>query len=91
MVKRYCNPETTLNDMLDVQHNNLGDDITCIIVANKVDKPERVITTEMGKELANRLGMNYIETSAKTSHNVEAAYNLLVGHLREQYVNVGVV
>lgn len=69
----------------DIQHNNLGDNVPCIIVANKVDKPERVITTEMGQELSNRLGMKYIETSAKTALNVEQAYGLLVSHIREEY------
>ncbi|MBD3353781.1 MAG: GTP-binding protein, partial [Candidatus Lokiarchaeota archaeon] len=49
-----------------------------IVVANKIDlKDERVVTSEQGRELANKNKCSYIETSAKTGENVQEAFKLL--------------
>lgn len=48
-----------------------------MIVANKVDTP-RVVSTEEGRQLAAQLGTLFVETSAKTSSNVERAFEELV-------------
>ena len=45
-----------------------------ILVGNKSDLPEHFVTTEEAEELAQELGMKYIETSAKTGSNVDAAF-----------------
>lgn len=54
---------------------HIKEGIPCVLVANKIDLVEkRIITTEQGKELADSLGMDYIETSAKTGENVINAF-----------------
>lgn len=41
-----------------------------VLVANKVDLPNRVISTEQGQALADEHGLKFFETSAKTGHNI---------------------
>ncbi|CDI83735.1 hypothetical protein EAH_00043280 [Eimeria acervulina] len=48
-----------------------------MLVANKVDTP-RVVSTDEGRQLASQLGALFVETSAKTSLNVEKAFLELV-------------
>ena len=52
--------------------------IPFILVGNKADfqddDPERVISKEEGEHLADRFGIPYIETSAKTGFNVRQAF-----------------
>ena len=56
-----------------------------ILVGNKSDLEEyRQVPTEQGKELAQRLGIPFIETSAKTNTNVSACFELLVEEWRKK-------
>jgi len=63
-------------------------DIPIVLVANKCDlEPERVITTDEGKMLAQKFGCPYIEASAKINKNVnETFFELvrLINHWREK-------
>lgn len=55
------------------QHASEG--VSKILVGNKCDNDEkRVITAEQGKALADELGLDYVETSAKSNTNVEQAF-----------------
>mmetsp|Transcript_3426 Transcript_3426/g.6054 ORF Transcript_3426/g.6054 Transcript_3426/m.6054 type:complete len:202 (+) Transcript_3426:211-816(+) len=46
-----------------------------LLVGNKADLvAKRAVETEEGQDLANSLGMKFLETSAKTSENVEQAF-----------------
>jgi small GTP-binding protein len=57
---------------------NLGREIPLIVVANKVDlEDSRVVTTEEGKEWAEKHDHIYVESSALTGKNVEDAYTNL--------------
>ena len=49
-----------------------------ILVGNKCDIPERVVTEEEGKELANKYNMKFFETSAKINMNVKEAFECLI-------------
>ncbi len=49
-----------------------------ILVGNKCDKPDRVVTEEEGKELANKYNMKFFETSAKTNMDVKEAFECLI-------------
>ena len=42
------------------------ENVVKVIVGNKSDLPNRVISTEKGEELANSFGLDFFETSAKT-------------------------
>jgi len=51
-----------------------------VLVANKVDRTDRLVPEEAGQMLSNWLELKYIETSAKTGKNVN---NLFVECARE--------
>ena len=49
---------------------NAQTNVCKVLVGNKCDKPDRVVTEEDGKNLANEYKMNFFETSAKTNKNI---------------------
>ena len=54
-----------------------------VLVGNKCDKTyEREVSKEEGAALARSFGCDFLETSAKTSHNVERLFMNLVRALR---------
>jgi len=54
-----------------------------VLVGNKCDKTyEREVSKEEGQALARSFGCEFLETSAKTSHNVERLFMNLVRALR---------
>jgi Ras-related protein Rab-1A len=53
---------------------------TCrLLVGNKSDvhSSKRVVPEDEGRELAEELGIHFVETSAKNAHNIEHAFDLL--------------
>jgi len=74
----FKNVEKWLND---IRENSKRDrDVPVILLANKSDLREEgteTVSTDEGKALADRLGLNFIETSAKTGEGVQAAFNQL--------------
>lgn len=47
----------------------------CImLIGNKVDKSQRVVSREAGERLARDFQISFLETSAKTGQNVELAF-----------------
>lgn len=61
-----------------------------ILVANKVDKSyEREVTREEGEALAEEMGCQFIEVSAKTGQKVESVFSTLVRKLRGTPTEVG--
>lgn len=64
------------------QHAN--DDVEMILVANKSDMGDkRVISSEQGQSLAQELGIDFIEASAKTNDNVEKCFFSLASKIKE--------
>jgi Ras-related protein Rab-2A len=54
---------------------NANSKITTVIIGNKVDlEDRRVITTEQAQQFADLHNLKYMETSAKTSYNVESVF-----------------
>ncbi|KAK5575590.1 hypothetical protein RB653_006723 [Dictyostelium firmibasis] len=52
------------------------DDVPIMMIGNKSDlEYERQITYQEGKDLANCLGMSFMEVSAKTRSNIEEVFN----------------
>jgi Ras-related protein Rab-1A len=52
-------------------------------VGNKSDlTAKRVVSTEQGKEFADSLGIEFLETSAKTSTNVEQAFLTMASQIK---------
>ncbi len=46
-----------------------------VLVANKCDKPDKVVESEMGRQLAEEFKLDFFETSAKNGCNVNEAFN----------------
>lgn len=59
--------------------------ISLILVGNKVDLDREVQTAE-GEALAAKLGLTYIETSAKTGENINEAFRMLALQMIKKYV-----
>ncbi|MFX1590237.1 MAG: Rab family GTPase [Promethearchaeota archaeon] len=61
--------------------------ISLILVGNKIDlEKEREITTGEGEELAQKLNLSYIETSAKTGENINDAFKMLALQMIKRFV-----
>jgi small GTP-binding protein len=61
--------------------------ISLILVGNKIDlENDRVVSTEQGEELAQKLNLSYIETSAKTGENINDAFKMLALQMIKRYV-----
>jgi GTPase KRas protein len=54
-----------------------------LVVGNKSDQVKREVTPEEGRRLAQKFGCQFMETSAKTSQNVEKMFTYLVRTLRQ--------
>ena len=65
-----------------IQRVKLGDPIV-ILVGNKCDKThDREVSEEEGATLARQFGCGFLETSAKTTKNVDGLFVHLVRSLR---------
>lgn len=59
-----------------------------LLVGNKCDLVEnKVVDTQMGKALADELGIPFLETSAKDSINVEQAFLTMAGEIKKKMGN----
>eukprot|EP01138_Halocafeteria_seosinensis_P005544 gb/GECG01005667.1/.p1 GENE.gb/GECG01005667.1/~~gb/GECG01005667.1/.p1 ORF type:complete len:206 (+),score=30.84 gb/GECG01005667.1/:1-618(+) len=57
---------------------------TCkLLIGNKADREDRVVTYEEGQQLAEELGVPFLETSARTADNVDNAFMKMAGQLIE--------
>ena len=54
-----------------------------VLVGNKCDMPNRVVTEEEGKKLAENYGVSFFESSAKIGLNVNEIFN----HITKQIIN----
>jgi len=66
---------------------NASPSISLILVGNKIDlENERVVTPQEGEDLSLKLGLSYIETSAKTGENINDAFKMLALQMINRYV-----
>lgn len=60
-----------------------AENVNKLLVGNKSDLTgKRVVSTEQGKEFADSLGIEFLETSAKTSTNVEQAFLTMASQIK---------
>ena len=62
--------------------------VCIILVANKIDSEERVISKEDGQALANSYNLNIFESSAKENINVSEAFQDVVEGVAKNYSNI---
>ena len=77
--------EVTYNNItnwLKQIESHASEDVARVLVANKTDLPNRVVTREQGEQLANDYGLTYFETSAMTGLNI----NELFYHMAKQII-----
>lgn len=72
-----CTEETTFNNIsnwLKQIETHASSNVVKVLVANKIDLPNRVISTEKGQALADEFGLKFFETSAKTGSNINEMF-----------------
>ena len=71
----FSHLESWLEDMRDQADGS--NNITIMLVGNKTDLDHRrVVSTEEGEQFAKENGLAFIETSARTRHNVDQVIKL---------------
>ena len=60
---------------------NADPSIRKVLVGNKCDMPDRVITIEEGKKMAEEYNMGFFETSVKTNQNINEVFYYLVNEI----------
>ncbi len=61
--------------------------VPCFLVGNKTDlRNDRRISRDVGSELANKLDLEFFETSAKTGEKVDDVFELMAKKLYETYM-----
>jgi Ras-related protein Rab-2A len=64
-----------LSRWIEEAHTNGNKGMAIMLIGNKVDlDEERTVTTEEGAAFAQQHGLLFIETSAKTAHNVDESF-----------------
>lgn len=59
-----------------------GSDLECVLIANKIDLLSREVSFEEGSQLAQELGVSFVETSALSGSNVEQAFVTMTGNIK---------
>ncbi|KAM0790635.1 GTPase Ypt2 [Microbotryomycetes sp. NB124-2] len=68
------------------QHASEG--VNKILIGNKCDwEDKKVVTEQQGQELAEELGLRFLETSAKTNINVEEAFFALARDIKARLID----
>ena len=68
------------------QHATEG--VNKILIGNKCDwEDRRVVSTERGQQLADELGIPFLEVSAKSNINVEKAFYSLAGDIKKRIID----
>jgi small GTP-binding protein len=73
-----------LQEWLDELHKAINKEIPLILVANKTDLPDRVVTPAEGREFADKQRMPYVESSAKTGQGILDIFEELAKTLIEE-------
>lgn len=79
VVYSVCDRESFKNVQLWIQEirRYSCENISTILVGNKCDSPKRQVTYEEGQKLAENLGLQFYETSAKDNINVDLVFTEL--------------
>lgn len=71
-------------------HTYAESSVNIVLIGNKHDlSDKRVISEAQGAALAKEYGISFFETSAKTDHNVQAAFGALVNQVSDRLFSDG--
>ncbi|KAG9398593.1 GTP-binding protein of the rab [Aphanomyces cochlioides] len=74
-----------VKEWLDEIDKKASEHVNKLLVGNKSDlTAERAVSTDAGKEFADSCGMDFLETSAKSGHNVNEAFTILAAQVKER-------
>jgi Ras-related protein Rab-1A len=66
-----------------------SENVNKLLVGNKCDlESERQVSPEQGKELAESLGLTFVETSAKSNSNVDQVFHKMAADIRAHMATV---
>jgi len=63
---------------------NSSEHICKMIVGNKMDKPDKCVTSEEGQAVADKYKIPYYETSAKDNINIDEAFNAIARDIKDK-------
>lgn len=88
IVYDICNRTSFVNigSWLAEIKKNAADNICIMLVGNKCDKIERQVDYESAKAFADRLGVMFMESSAKADINVHKIFKAVVTELQQRLV-----
>ena len=69
------------------QLKELPSRICIAIAANKIDKENRVISTDEGTKFSKEIGYPFFETSAKDGTNIDECFDSLIKQIYNNYIN----
>jgi len=73
----------SIESWMDNISRHTRDPIAVVLVGNKCELGSRVVKTCEGQELADKYGISFIETSARSNICVDKAFSLIVNAVRE--------
>eukprot|EP00767_Chilomastix_cuspidata_P002506 gnl/Chilomastix_cuspidata/263.p1 GENE.gnl/Chilomastix_cuspidata/263~~gnl/Chilomastix_cuspidata/263.p1 ORF type:complete len:204 (-),score=54.07 gnl/Chilomastix_cuspidata/263:309-920(-) len=68
----------------EIERNTSGS-VATVLIGNKADRADRKVSREEGQALADRLGIPFLETSAKTGAQVPEAFRTLTERIMETW------
>ena len=84
--RSFGNVKSWYVDLLEHTNKTPGE-LTIVLVGNKNDLDNRVVSEEEAESLASELGMSYIETSAKLNTNITNLFHLVSENIYNKIIN----
>lgn len=76
-----------LEEYIKIMYASGNENCVAILIGNKCDKIDRVISTEKAKQYSEQHNFAFMETSAKTAYNVKSAFSILVNVICKSIVS----
>ncbi|RKP25309.1 secretion-related GTPase [Syncephalis pseudoplumigaleata] len=79
---------SNVSDWIKQVEEHASDSVDKLLVGNKCDREaDRAVTVEQGRALAAEYGLQFMETSAKSSNNVDDAFYALARLIKKRVVD----
>ncbi|OMJ75804.1 hypothetical protein SteCoe_24985 [Stentor coeruleus] len=84
-----CTDENSFNNIRNwIQQIKMhaSDNVSKVLIGNKCDRPDKKISAEQGRSLADELNIQFFETSAKTNINVMETFMYIARDIKERKI-----